>query len=128
MKTPSFVLFMTLIVSMPVQAQDSWGRKLGEVLGELPLSEYYRKATSFNDVHWVDDANLREANVMYKISASSNVNVRAAATTDSAVISSLPANSVVQIVSKRPFEPWFKVLLAGGMEGFVHESLLVRVE
>lgn len=128
MKTSSFVLFMTLIVSMPVQAQDSWGRKLGEVLGELPLADYYRSATSFNDVHWVNDAQLREATVLYKISASSNVNVRAAATTDSAVISSLPANSLVQILSKRPFEPWFKVQLAGGTEGFIHESLLVRVE
>lgn len=128
MKTRSFILVMTFIISMPVHAQDTWGRKLGEVLGELPLADYYRTATSFNDVHWVDDAQLRQANVLYTISANGNVNVRTAATTDSAVIASLPANSVVQILSKRPFEPWFKVQLAGGTEGFIHESLLVRVE
>lgn len=126
--TSAMLLAISLILSAPVAAQDGWGRKLGEVLGELPLGDYYRLLTSFNDVQWVTNDTLVAQGVMYRVEANSNVNVRAGTSTQTAVVASVGPNERVIILKKKPFEAWFFVRLASGTQGYIHESLLVPVD
>jgi uncharacterized protein YgiM (DUF1202 family) len=126
--TSAMVVAIGFIASAPAAAQDSWGRKLGEVLGELPLGDYYRSLTSFNDVQWVTNDTLVAQGVMYRVEANSNVNVRAGTSTQTAVVASVGPNERVIILKKKPFEAWFFVRLASGTQGYIHESLLVPVD
>jgi len=126
--TSAMVLAIGLISSAPAAAQDGWGRKLGEVLGELPLGDYYRSLTSYNDVQWITNETLVAQGVMYRIDANSNVNVRAGTSTQTAVVASVGPNEHVAILEKKPFEAWFYVRLASGTEGYIHESLLVPID
>ncbi|RUO59691.1 hypothetical protein CWI76_06010 [Pseudidiomarina marina] len=124
----AMLLAVNLILSAPAAAQDGWGRKLGEVLGELPLGEYYRSLTGFNDVQWVTNDTLVVQGVMYRVQANSNVNVRAGTSTQTAVVASASPNERVMILKKQPFEPWFLVQLANGTQGYIHESLLTQID
>lgn len=119
------IVCLVLPLSFSAQAQDGWGKKLGQFLSELPLGEYYHKLTTYNDVQWVDPYALDSAQIYYRIVASTNVNVRAGASTENRIIASVEPGRHVKILGKKPLEPWFFVRLSDGTEGFIHESLLV---
>ncbi|WP_417665685.1 SH3 domain-containing protein [Pseudidiomarina sp.] len=106
------------------QAAEGWGSKLGEFLTELPLADAWHWFTSINSVAWVNENDLKAANVYYVVDANSRVLVRAGASTDTAIIDKLNPGDAVQIIGKNPFQSWYHVQLSDNREGYIHQDLL----
>lgn len=121
----ALALAITLGSGVPnAHAAEGWGSKLGEFLTELPLADAWSWFTAINSVAWVNENDLKAAEVFYAVNANSRVLVRAGASTDTAIIDKLNPGDTVQIIGKNPFQSWYRVQLSDNRQGYIHQDLL----
>ncbi len=122
----TLILAIAVLSSSPARAE-GWGKSLGGFLSELPLLDGWRWLMSINDTATITPADVQQAQLRYVVmpDSSSRVNVRSHASAQSRIIGKVAAGDSVVVVSKDPFQQWFKVAMADGSFGYIHQSLLV---
>ncbi|MBZ9611651.1 SH3 domain-containing protein [Rheinheimera maricola] len=119
------LLLLLLTLSSNVHAQ-GWGSKLGEWLSDFPIADGWNWLITLNDVVRITPDMVRAARLQYVVvtESGSNVFVRSAASTKASALTQIAHGSVVILLAKEPFTPWFEVELPDGTIGYIHQSLL----
>jgi uncharacterized protein YgiM (DUF1202 family) len=126
MKRITTVIVLTsMLFSGAAVAKDGWGKTLGEMLSELPIKDVWTWFTQLNDTAPVQQQQFIANNIRMTVDANGSVNVRLEPSTNAAVVTQVNGGSQVQIINKAPLSKWFKIQLASGQTGYIHQSLLV---